>query len=85
MNGRTQVVPEMCFNSILVRLKAPHKLVFYPGFKGFNSILVRLKDENRFKISNYGTCFNSILVRLKEQAGESSDMHKGVSIPFWYG
>ena len=55
----------MCFNSILVRLKAEGRRIIAEVEAGFNSILVRLKagTENG-EVCDF-TGFNSILVRLK--------------------
>ena len=55
------------FNSMIVRLKDPHKTPTEPVLTYFNSMIVRLKELLR--PLNYATTFNfnSMIVRLKDQ------------------
>ena len=83
---KKQKALKMCFNSILVRLKAAGSVTPENSVGvSFNSILVRLKAVENVPAVTAFICFNSILVRLKGsllplqiQTGTA------VSIPYWF-
>ena len=58
-------LPDACFNSTLVQLKAVPVFPSCRWFPSFNSTLVQLKDNPDLIIQLATKCFNSTLVQLK--------------------
>ena len=59
-------LPDACFNSTLVQLKAVPVFPSCRWFPSFNSTLVQLKVGLLFNLFSSLWCFNSTLVQLKE-------------------
>ena len=71
------------FNSTLVRLTAPARIIFSLVYWDFNSTLVRLTVLPDSVVSACKSNFNSTLVRLTAPCSLAPAQHWQISIPHW--